>query len=153
MRTGARSRFVPERPSDLWKPAKDSYLFKNQPFNFLQHELTHSPIVFVYTSKATLDLVISTPWYPPRDYSIQSVKLSVTGTPVATDLVWNVLVGGASIFAENLERPRIKAGDLEGRKTFPSRQSLPEGSKLQCQGITLSAATGPLTITMELLAM
>jgi hypothetical protein len=64
--------------------------------------------------------------------------------------VWDVLIGGNSIFANTAERPQIKSGDLEGRKTVPSRQSMPEGSKLQVQGVTLASATGPLVLTFEL---
>ncbi len=144
-----RSRFLPDDRRSLWSPASTK---KVVPFNVLRHEREHPPVLFAYTSKATLDTVISTPIYFPQDFVIESVQANVTGTPVSTDLVWDVLIGGASIFANSAERPRIKPGDLVGRITVPSRQGLPAGSKLQAQGVTLSSATGPLVLVFQLTA-
>ncbi len=146
-----RSRFLPDH-SALWVPREQNH-GKLQPFNVLRHANEHPTTLWCYTSKATLDTVISTPWYPPQDFVIETVKANVTGAPVSTDLVWDVLIGGNSIFQNTAERPKIKAGDLDGRVTAPSRQGLPAGSKLQCQGITLSSATGPVVITFQLTAV
>jgi hypothetical protein len=144
-----RSRFLPADKAQLWRPA-DSNKETNPRFNLVRHVDAHVPSLFVYTSKATLDTVISTPIHFPADVVIESVMASVTGTPVSTNLVWDVLIDGSSIFTNTAERPTIKPGDLYGRITVPSRQGLPASSKLQCQGITLSSATGPLKIIFQL---
>lgn len=142
-----RARFAMDRKA-IWRPSKTRW--NQQPFNFLQHVQAHPPVVWTYTSKATLDTVISTPWYPPQDYIIESVRANVTGAPVSTALVWDVLIGGSTIFANTAERPQIAAGALFGRSTVPSRQGMPMDSKVQVQGITLSSATGPLVLTFQL---
>lgn len=147
MKTSERSRFIPPDKRVLWRPHDD---FKVVPFNLLKHEDVHQPLVFVHTTKATLDTVISTPWYPPRDFAILSMRANVAGAPSGAALVWDSLIGGNSIFANTAERIQIASGELYGRKTVPSRYTLPEGSKWQFQGVTLSSATGPLVITVEL---
>ena len=147
MKTNPRSRFIPEDKRDLWRSRENKGVV---PFNLLQHEQTHQPLVFVHTTKATLVTTISTPWYPPRDFAILSMQANVAGAPSGAALVWDALIGGNSIFANTAERIQIAAGELVGRKTVPSRYTLPAGSKFQFQGITLSSATGPLVITLEL---
>jgi len=141
-----RARFAPSK-RDIWTPGGTR--FNATPFNFIQHANAHAQVSLLYTSKGTLDTVISTPWYPDRDYIIEYVKVNVTGAPTSS-LVWDVLMGGTTIFTSTAERPQIKSGDLEGRKATPSRQGLYESTKLQVQGITLAAATGPLVMTFGL---
>lgn len=142
-----RARFAMDRKA-VWRSSNKR--FTQQPFNFLQHVQAHPPVVWTYTSKATLDTVISTPWYPPQDFIIETVRANVTGAPSATALVWDVLIGGNTIFANTAERPQIAAGALFGHITVPSRQGMPLDSKVQVQGITLSGATGPLVLTFQL---
>jgi hypothetical protein len=146
-----RARFVPRDKTRLW--AREGDKFEIHPWNPLAHISAHGTMIWTYTSKATLDTTISTPWYPPTDFVIESVQANVTGAPSGTALVWDVLIGGNSIFANTAERPQIQAGDLVGRLTVPSRQGLPAGSKLQVQGVTLSSATGPLVLTFQLTAV
>jgi hypothetical protein len=141
-----RARFAPSK-RDIWTPGGTR--FNATPFNFIQHANSHAQVSLLYTSKGTLDTVISTPWYPDRDYIIEYVKVNVTTAPTGT-LVWDLLMGGNSIFVTTAERPQIKSGDLEGRKTTPSRQGLYESTKLQAQGVTLNAGGGPLVMTIGL---
>lgn len=145
-----RARFAMDRRT-IWRPSDKRFM--QQPFNYVQHANAHSPATLIYTSKATLDTVISVPWYPMQDYAIEAVRVNVTGAPSGSTLVWDVLIGGNTIFANTAERPQIKSGDLSGRLTVPSRQGLPVDSKLQVQGITLASATGPLVLTMLLTAV
>jgi len=145
--TMQRARFAPPRES-IWHPSGDR--FNATPFNFLQHSFAHAPAVLVYTSKATLDTTAGSILYLQQDAVIESVQASVAGAPVSTALVWDVLIGSNSIFANTAERPQIKAGDTLGRLTVPSRPGWGAGQGLKAQGITLSSATGPLILTFQL---
>jgi hypothetical protein len=145
--TMQRARFAADR-TQLLRP-HDQRL-KSQPFNFVQHSFAHAPAILIYESKATLDTNAGSILYLQQDAVIESVQASVAGAPSGSALVWDVLIGTNSIFANTAERPQIKAGDTLGRLTVPSRAGWSAGAGLRAQGITVSSATGPLILTFQL---
>jgi hypothetical protein len=148
MKRGKRSRLEPYDVAALFREMDkmDHYV----PFNQAVHDDVTPTITKFYTTKATLDTVAGLPWYPKRGYRLVSVHVSVTGAPSGAALVWDLKVDGSSAFKNTSSRPSIAAGALEGFRTYPEKLYIPAGAKVQVQGITISSATGPLLMEIEL---
>lgn len=118
-------------------------------FNLEAHTESHDSSWLIYTSGTTLDLIISDSMYLPFTCHLAGVSASVEGAPTA-GLVWDVLVSGDSIFSAAADRIQIDSGDFYGDAATPALVMLSQNVKLQVQGITISAATGPIKVYFQL---
>ena len=127
-------------------------------FSLEAHSAAHLPRILVYTSQATLVTTASTPIYPPRGGRIVAIHANVAAAPTS-DMTIDVLIAGESIlnsdyvtilsgevttsFASSamLFDPRIADSNLGSFKAF---------EKLQVQVVSISAATGPLVMQLEI---
>ena len=141
-----RSLFQPDPISRLLAPG----IGLGEHFNFAAHAEAHGSALLLYNSLAVLTTTISGPLFLPIDFEIQAVSASVTTAPSGADLVWDVLIGGTTAFADTGDRVRIPNGLLNGERTVPSVTALPAFSKLQVQGVTISSAGGPIILYFEL---
>jgi hypothetical protein len=57
-------------------------------------------------------------WVYSGDYMLKTAQLSVASPPVGADIVVDVNINGASVFADPAGRPRIAAGESSGIVNF-----------------------------------
>jgi hypothetical protein len=119
-------------------------------FNVSAHSFAHDPAPLIYTSATTLDTVAGTPIHLPYDFQIIGVSANVAGAPSGAALIWDVLVDGVSAFTAAADRISIAAGDVYSLSAVPDLDHLTARMKLQCQGVTISSATGPIVVIFEL---
>lgn len=102
----------------------------------------------LYTSKATLDLVTGTPFYPTTGGRIVGFRLSVKTAPVTTALQVNVLLDGTTIFDGDFVE--VAAGSTFGYRKAPNDKIYfyPD-KKLEVDVQTISSAGGPLVLDIE----
>ncbi len=110
------------------------------------------PKILMWTSKASLSTAAGTPLFVLRGKRITRVRISVAGAPSGDTLIGDILVDGQSAFSSLDSKPRILAGDLQGRTAYMmGGRSIPFDGKTQCQITTVASATGPAVFEIEYL--
>ena len=121
----------------------------NERINRRAHRRSHAPSSIIYTSTATLSTTAGSPFYPLRAGRLTGIRANVAGAPSSSDLTFDVLFDGNSIFHTS-NKPTVPQSVLFGYRSFQyDRLSWQPDTKVQVQITTIGGATGPLVVEFE----
>lgn len=116
------------------------------PVSHVGHEQLHSPSIFVYTSKATLDTNAGTGFRLPRGGEITRISGRVSGAP-SGDMSIDVLMNAVSVFGGGYLK--IPSGTKVTKEKIVNRAEFNEDTVFTVQINTINSATGPLVVVFE----